>query len=152
MNSDPQLTATQEALLEEAHTAATNAYTPYSAYQVGAAVHTTTGDVFPGTAVENASYGMTVCAEVSAITAAVSAGHRDISTIAIVGGFPDSTENTYPTPCGRCRQVIQEMDTISDAEITVICSNLSMNDIALFSIDELLPHSFGPSDLDSDDA
>lgn len=89
-------------LLDAARTAAAHAYAPYSGFQVGAALRTTTGEVFTGCNVENASFGETICAERNAVTTMVAAGHREIDTIAVTG----STDPCWP--CGACRQVLAE--------------------------------------------
>ena len=84
--------------------AAMASYSPYSGFRVGAALLSSDGTVFTGTNVENRSYGLTICAERSALVAAVTAGHREFSAIAI--STPDAS---YPvSPCGACRQVLTE--------------------------------------------
>jgi cytidine deaminase len=94
---------TRAALLKTAARAARNAYAPYSHFHVGAAIVSEDGRVFSGCNVENASYGLTICAERNAMAAAVSAGIRRISAIAIVA---DGTTPEFP--CGACRQVLAE--------------------------------------------
>ena len=103
---------TDEELLALAKTAAERAYTPYSHFNVGAALECADGTVFTGCNVENAAYGDTICAERTAAVKAVSEGHRDFSRIAIWG---DSREYCYP--CGSCRQFLQEFNKHMD----VIC-------------------------------
>lgn len=92
-----------EELVNQALEAREKAYAPYSHFKVGAALLTTDGEVFTGCNVENASYGLTVCAERVALFKAVSRGRRSFSAIAIVAG----TDN-YCSPCGACRQVLAE--------------------------------------------
>lgn len=92
------------ALIETAKSAAEHSYSPYSCFRVGAALLCTDGTVFTGTNVENASYGLTNCAERSAVFSAVSSGYRDYAAIAVYS--PDSTEPV--PPCGACRQVLSE--------------------------------------------
>lgn len=114
------------------------AYVPYSKFHVGAALITEDDTLFTGCNIEIASYSPTICAERTAIFKAVSEGHRKIKKIAIVG----DSESTFP--CGVCRQVIREFGR--DAKI--IIAN-SVEDYREFTLDELLPHSFGPEDLES---
>lgn len=144
-----------KALVEAARRAAVNAYAPYSQFAVGAAVRTVSGDVHTGVNVENASYGLVVCAEVSAITAAASAGDYDIEAIAVAGWkfWPEeaarAADNTTAvvTPCGRCRQVISEAASVAARDIVVLCANKGGDEVALRSISDLLPEAFGPADL-----
>ena len=125
-----------QALLDRARQVMAHAYAPYSQFPVGAALRTPTGEVFTGCNVENASIGLTTCAERNAIAAAVSHGHRDFEFIAI-------TANTQaPTyPCGVCRQVLREFAP----DLTVILPG--PQGPATTTLAELLPHSFGPEDL-----
>ena len=109
-----------------------NAYAPYSGFKVGAALLTKTGKVFRGCNVENASFGLTVCAERHAIANAIAHGEQDFLAIAIV------TQGERPaSPCGACRQVIAEFST----DLTVIVENLS-GERRVFSIGDLIPHLF----------
>lgn len=111
-----------EQLLQEAAAAVERAYSPYSKYRVGAALLTSDGKIFRGCNVENASYGLTVCAERTAFFNAISAGHRSFNALAIVSGgsIPSLTvssrnrqsavgnQNSLLYPCGACRQVMAE--------------------------------------------
>lgn len=90
-------------LIEEAAGAREHAYAPYSGAKVGASVLTESGEVFTACNVENASYGLTMCAERAAIFAAVARGHRKVTKVAIVAEGMDS-----PMPCGACLQVMEE--------------------------------------------
>ena len=92
-------------LVEAARRARKHAYSPYSGVKIGAAVLTSEGEVFSGSNVENASYGLSCCAERTAIFKAVSEGKRDIVAIAVVGKSEDFTK-----PCGACRQVMVEFN------------------------------------------
>jgi cytidine deaminase len=92
-----------KALVEAATRARANAYSPYSKVRIGAAVLTAGGEVYTGCNIENASYGLSCCAERTAIFKAVSEGHRDIVAIVVVGKSEDFTK-----PCGACRQVMVE--------------------------------------------
>ena len=109
------------------------AYAPYSHFQVGAAVLAESGKIYGGANVENASYGATICAERSAISAAVNAGERKLTAIAI-------TE----TPCGLCRQVMREF---CDPKTFKVIVGKNTEDFKVFTLDELLPESFGPEHL-----
>ncbi len=122
-----------EALLFAARDAREKAYAPYSHFMVGAALDTGEGHVFLGCNVENASYGLTMCAERVAIGAAVTAGYRDFTTIAVAG--PDGV---VTSPCGACRQVLAEFNP----NMTVVFT--TPDGPATTTVAELLPHSFGP--------
>ncbi|NLL81554.1 MAG: cytidine deaminase [Tissierellia bacterium] len=125
-------------LIRKALEAKEDAYVPYSSYHVGAALITQDNEVYTGCNIEIASYSPTICAERTAIFKAVSEGHHKIKTIAIVGDTP------FTYPCGVCRQVIREFG--KDAKI-IIANN--EDDYREYSLDELLPHSFGPEDLEN---
>lgn len=99
--SEPRTTAGDEALVRIAALARERAHAPYSGYRVGAALRTARGKVTAGANVENASYGLTVCAERTALFNAVNAGERGFDAIAIVG-------SDMPAPCGACLQVLAE--------------------------------------------
>lgn len=123
-------------LIEMATKAKSNAYVPYSKFRVGAAVLMEDGSVYTGCNIESASYSPTICAERTAIFKAVSEGKKSIKIIAIVG----DGEFTYP--CGVCRQVIREFG--KDAKIVIAKSK---DEYREYTLNELLPHSFGPEDL-----
>ena len=123
-------------LVESALSVLDRSYSVYSKYKVAAAVEMDDGSVFNGVNIENASYGLTICAERSAIANAITNGDsRKIDKIAIVN--PDS----YPYPCGACRQVISEFT--KDAEIIVARNT---GDYKLYNIKDLLPASFSLDD------
>jgi len=122
-------------LLRAALKAREKAYTPYSHYDVGAALLTKSGRVFTGANVENASYGLSVCAERVAAFHAVSEGERNFEAIAVV------TENGV-TPCGACRQVLSEFGP----DMRVIVGDRQGNSRE-YSIRDLLPDFFTPADL-----
>lgn len=111
--------------------AAKKAYVPYSNYKVGAALLTKSGKIFTGCNVENSSYGLTNCAERTAVFKAVSEGETDFEEIMI---YVDSEK--LPTPCGACRQVLAEFS--SDLKITIISKNEEIHT----DIGKLLPLSF----------
>jgi len=98
-------TAKTRALVDAAARARKNAYSPYSGVKIGAAVLTSKGRIHSGCNVENSSYGLSCCAERTAVFNAVSAGERDIEAIAVVG---ESDE--FTSPCGACRQVMVEFN------------------------------------------
>ena len=127
-------------LLSAARRAAEAAYVPYSHFPVGAAVLTADGSVFTGCNIENASYGLTICAERSAVSAAVSAGHRQIDTVAVA-----APKAAGATPCGACRQVLNEFRPASGDMLVLLDDGGS--GIAL-GLDDLLPHAFGPRNLE----
>lgn len=111
------------------------AYAPYSHYPVGAALLTASGRVYTGCNVENASYGLTICAERTAAVKAVCDGEREFVAIAVV------SENAG-TPCGACRQVLAEFGP----NMRVLVADASGN-YEVYSLSQLLPHHFGPSHL-----
>ncbi len=114
-----------------------NAYAPYSHFLVGAALVTKDGKIFTGCNIENASFGLTVCAERVAIFKAVSEGERDFDFLVVV-----TDTNPPASPCGACRQVIREFGK----DMEVVVANLK-GDMIKKSLSELLPDSFGPEDL-----
>ncbi len=130
------MTITTQTLLTEAAAVAQDAHAPYSHFRVGAALLTDDGNIIRGCNVENASYGLTVCAERNAVFAAVAAGHREFSAIAIV-----ADGDTPPYPCGACRQVLAEF---CDANFPIHVARVA--DLATaetFALGELLPKAFG---------
>jgi homotetrameric cytidine deaminase len=118
-------------LIEKASDALTNAYAPYSKIKVGASVATETGEVFSAANVENASYGLTICAERAAIFAAVGKGHRKIKTLAVIADGMD-----HPLPCGACLQVMSQFGVER-----VIVGALG-GEVTTYDFDELLPKPF----------
>jgi cytidine deaminase len=127
------------AMIAAAREAAANAYCPYSRFRVGAAVLTSRGEIFAGCNVENASYGLTICAERNAVFQAVLKGGTPLVIRAVVV-FTPTAEPT--SPCGACRQVINEFGP--DADVFSVCDGP-----AAFtnSLGELLPKAFGPQNL-----
>ncbi|HWM23750.1 MAG TPA: cytidine deaminase [Chthoniobacterales bacterium] len=117
---------------EAALAALANAYCPYSKFPVGAAVLTENGEIFGGCNVENASYGLTICAERNAIFHAISNGHRNLIAIAVVTPSPQPMP-----PCGACRQVIHEFNPEAD----VLCFGQDTN-AKHFKVSELLMAAF----------
>ena len=126
-----------ETLLAAAAEAGSKAYCPYSDFRVGAALLTEEGEIFVGCNVENASYGLTMCAERTAVGAAVSAGNRTFSALAIVS---DGKSDAMPYPCGACRQVLVEF---CDATLPVYVARAGRLDAAeSLTLGDLLPHAF----------
>jgi len=136
-------------LCEAALEASRAAYAPYSGFAVGVALRTGDGSVFTGANMENASYGLGVCGEVSALTAASRAGKRDVTTIAVVGYLfhPEENRSGVCTPCGRCRQLIAEFADLGGRDIVIYCCSGDLATIERRTLGELLPHHFGPADL-----
>lgn len=135
----------QAEALRRALSAAHNSYNIYSKFYVGACIYTDSGNFHPGVCMENASYGLTICAEISALSRAVTDGDPDIRSIAIVGGSNFKTKEKAVSPCGRCRQAINEFAMLLERDIEVICADLSLSTITVTSIKELLPAPFGLS-------
>jgi len=126
-----------EKLIHAAEEARKRAYAPYSKFKVGAAVLTFEGKIFTGCNIENASFGLSICAERVAIFKAISEGYSRFKAIAIIGDT-----NQPCTPCGACRQVILEFGE----DIKVVMSNMK-GKVAIKRIDKLLSQAFKKSDL-----
>ncbi len=122
-------------LIQQAQAARERAYAPYSKYKVGAALLTASGQVFTGCNVENAVYPLCTCAERTAVVKAVSEGQREFASIAI------ATRNGG-SPCGACRQVLREFAP----RLRVLLVD-DANHVREFTLDQLLPESFGPESL-----
>lgn len=138
------------ALTDAAEAAAVKGYAPYSKFHVGAALLYDDGTVVTGANFENASYGMTLCAETVAVAKASSDGRRKgLRAVAIAGGRMADGQlvmDTAPvTPCGRCRQVLNEVIGAPEGSATVICS--TSGDPVIFDFAALLPQPFGPAQL-----
>lgn len=127
-----------DTLFEAARSARSQAYAPYSRFEVGAALAGPSGAVYAGCNVENAAYPVGTCAEQAAIAAMIAAGERRIETILVVGAG-----EALVTPCGACRQRIREFAgphaLVHIADLKGIRRS--------FRLDELLPFSFGPENL-----
>ncbi len=126
-----------ETLMDRARDASTRAYAPYSGFRVGAAILTEGGEVHVGCNVENASYGLAICAERNAAAAMALAdpGDREIRSVAI--SSPDASPCF---PCGACRQVLREFG----------CKEILVENgsgLRRYPFEEILPHAFGPEDL-----
>ncbi|MCF3935578.1 cytidine deaminase [Acuticoccus sp. M5D2P5] len=139
------MSETAKELVEAARAAAGQAYAPYSNFYVGAAIRTADGRVFTAANVENASYGLSLCAEANAVAAAAVAGSRVITEVAVVG-YPANLppDDTLAAPCGRCRQMIAEF-AASGARIHL--ANRALTRVTTHTIEELLPLAFGRAAL-----
>jgi cytidine deaminase len=139
--------AQEQALIAAAFAAAENAYAPYSDYPVGAALLFDDGAVITGCNVENASYGLALCAETVAVAKALGEGRRGgLAAVAVVGLKADAEPIT---PCGRCRQVLNEVAALGGTDPLVLCvkGKGHGDDVRRVALSALLPHAFGPSHL-----
>ena len=128
---------TEKELIQTAVKMLDMVYVPYSHFPVGAALECDDGTVYTGCNIENAAFGPTICAERTAVAKAVSEGHRDFVRIVVAGRSKD-----FCVPCGVCRQVLREFAP----NMEVICLN-GAGEEQVFTLPELLPHSFGPEYL-----
>jgi cytidine deaminase len=134
----------RDSLIAAAKRALENSYSPYSKFRVGAALRFADGTVVTGTNIENASYGLTLCAETVAIAKAMDDGHRGgLDEIAVIGDT-----DAPVTPCGRCRQVLNEMAELGATDPIVYCAG--SDDVVETRLSELLPRAFGPASLSDD--
>ena len=129
--------ATLNNLIARARDASQKAYSPYSRFRVGAALLTDTGRTFAGCNVENASYGLTICAERNAVFHMVYQGDQKIEAIVIY-----TSTDKPASPCGACRQVLNEFGP--KARVICVCNGPARADT---TVDLLLPGAFGPADL-----
>ena len=134
------MTVTMNELIEQSKVAREAAYVPYSKFKVGAALLTEDGKVYQGCNIENSSFGLTNCAERTAIFKAVSEGNKKFKAIAVV-----ADTNGPCSPCGACRQVISEFCA---PDMPVYLTNLN-GDTLQTTVAELLPGAFTPEDLDN---
>ncbi|MBR0399239.1 MAG: cytidine deaminase [Mogibacterium sp.] len=135
-------------LISAAVSARTNAYAPYSRFKVGAAVMASSGRIYSGAYVENASYPCGICAERNAIAHAAAEGERVILAVALTGGPEDKhaakEAQDYCTPCGICRQFMREF---ADPAELIVISARSETDYRERTLEQLLPESFGPDSM-----
>ncbi len=139
-------------LIAAARDAARHAHAPYSRFAVGAAVLLEDGSIITGANVENASYGLSLCAETVAIASASAQGRlREVVAIGVIGGAMDAdgraTGIAPVSPCGRCRQVINEAAQLGGRDLPVHCGAAEGDAIRSYSLSDLLPDAFGPADL-----
>jgi cytidine deaminase len=137
---------TDDELVSLARAAAAKAYAPYSRFQVGCAIESTDGQLVTGANMENACYRLGLCAEQSALTAAQHAFGLDrVARIAVAGGNGDM----ICTPCGGCRQAILEAAHLSGRDIEILCASGDGSAVERHRIGALIPHGFGPANLDA---
>jgi cytidine deaminase len=138
-------------LIAAALSATVHAYAPYSGYAVGAAVRLSNGEIVTGCNFENASYGLTLCAETVALGTVASQGKLAmVREIAIIGGMLNNgmISGADPVrPCGRCRQIINEAADVSGFDTVIYCSSADGSVAEDHKISTLLPHAFGPASL-----
>ena len=134
-----------EQLIDAARDAAAHSYSPYSDFAVGAALRFADGSVVTGTNVENASYGMALCAETVAVAKAMADGRRGgLEAVAVTG--PGGKGGSAPiTPCGRCRQVLYELAALGGTDPVVLC--VGPKSVTRLKLSALLPEAFGPASL-----
>ena len=141
----------RDALVAAARAASACAYAPYSRFHVGAALLLEDGSVVTGANVENASYGLSLCAETVAVAKLLSDGGRGgLIALAVIGGPPGETGEATPgpdpvTPCGRCRQVLNEIAQLGGTDPLVLC--IGAQNVVETTLAALLPMAFGPASL-----
>jgi cytidine deaminase len=141
----------REALIAAARGASIAAYAPYSHFHVGAALLLADGSVITGANVENASYGLSLCAETVAVAKILSDGVRGgLVAVAVIGGAPDASGEAIPgpepvSPCGRCRQVLNEIAQLGGTDPLVLC--IGAGEVVETTLAALLPRAFGPRNL-----
>ena len=139
-------TVTDNELIASAREASLQSYSPYSDYAVGAALRFADGSVVTGTNIENASYGLALCAETVAVAKAMADGVRGGLVAVAVVGPADKGGGAPITPCGRCRQVLNELAQLGGTDPEILC--VGDAEVRRVKLGELLPHAFGPASLD----
>lgn len=152
MERGAAMTEAEKELIAAARDAMKHAHAPYSRFAVGAAVRLCGGDIVTGSNFENASYGLSLCAETVALACANAQGRlSDVEAIATAGGSVTAdgmiTGHDVVTPCGRCRQVMLEAEQMAGRAISIYCSAAEGDHVEKHSLAELLPHAFGPASL-----
>jgi len=141
----------RDRLTAAARAASAKAYAPYSHFHVGAALAFDDGSVVSAANVENASYGLSLCAETVAVASAMAQGRRGgLVAVAVAGGPPAENGEARPakapvTPCGRCRQVLNELAGMGGTDPLVWC--IGADEVLEIRLSELLPHAFGPDNV-----
>lgn len=139
------MTIDRDALIAAARGAQVSAYAPYSRFHVGAALLFADGSVVTGANVENASYGLALCAEASAVAQAMNRGLRGgLVAVAVIGGL-EGAAGPIVTPCGRCRQVLNELAQLGGTDPVIWCAGA--DEVLELQLSVLLPHAFGPANL-----
>lgn len=132
---------TDDDLIAAARAAAAHSYSPYSKFAVGAALRFADGSVVTGTNIENASYGLALCAETVAVSKAMAGGIRGgLEAVAVVGPGVEVI-----TPCGRCRQVLNELAGLGGTDPEIL--SVGPSEVRRMNLSDLLPHAFGPTSL-----
>ncbi len=145
----------EKILIKKAQEAMKSAYSPYSQFHVGCAIELKDGTIIQASNQENASYGLTVCAERNALFAVGSAGKKDqVRTIAISGSPKDQIGEVVPverenivSPCGACRQVIKEYEDLAGQKLVILFITNAQRIYRIEGIEALLPFAFGPNNL-----
>lgn len=132
----------QAELVAAAREAAEHAHAPYSWFHVGAALLFEDGAIITGSNVENASYGLSLCAETVAVAKAMNQGRRGGLVAAAVTGPHDGPDGRTITPCGRCRQVLYELAALGGTDPEIWCDGAQ--GLRVFRLSQLLPEAFGP--------
>lgn len=135
----------RDELISAALTAAEAAYAPYSEFRVGAALRFADGHIVTGTNVENASYGLSLCAETVAVARALGEGRRGGLVEVAVTANGAASGSGVVTPCGRCRQVLHELADLGGTDPLVLC--VGPGEVREIRLSDLLPEAFGPSSL-----
>ncbi|MGX7894296.1 cytidine deaminase [Tsuneonella sp. HG222] len=145
MGGAAALSDDERELIALARGAAAGAYAPYSNFQVGAALRFADGSVVTGCNIENASYGLALCAETVAVAKAMQDGRRGgLVQVAVIG--PEDRGGVDPiTPCGRCRQVLNELAALGGTDPEVLC--VGPSEVRRMKLSHLLPAAFGPESL-----
>ena len=138
-------------LIAAARAAARHAHAPYSRFAVGAAVRLTDGSVVTGANFENASYGLSLCAETVALATVNAQGRlRDVAEVAVIGGAlvdGEARGTAIVRPCGRCRQILNEAAQLGGRDIRVHSAAAEGDAVETRTVSQLLPDAFGPADL-----
>jgi cytidine deaminase len=138
-------------LIDAARNAARHAYAPYSGFGVGAALLMADGSIIEGTNFENASYGLSLCAETVALATANAQGRlRDVREVAVIGGMIVDgaiSGSDAVRPCGRCRQMLNEAAQLAGVDLIVHCASADGAVVEQHLLSTLLPYAFGPADL-----